>query len=321
MAELIVEEEMLSMGEGDLSVFVRNKRRADTTPGRADRTLLFVHGATYASTVTFDFAAGGTSWMDALAAAGFDCWLMDIRGYGRSDRPAEMSAPPDANGPIVHTGDAVADLGRVVDHILTRRGIEKLQLLGYSWGTLITGAYTAKNNDKVERLALYGTAMLSSGASLIGTEKPSTSYRLVTANAAKDRWEHGLSDQEIADIIDPDWQRAWLDAAIASDPRSGEYDPPQLRAPTGVLDDKISRWSKGIPAYDPSEISVPVLIAIGERDVETPPEGGMNVYRALTNAPHRQYSLIGRTTHSAFVERRREQLFDVVESFLSRDFG
>lgn len=320
MAELITEEEMLPMGADDLSVFLRNKRRADKAPGRPDRTVLFVHGATYASTVTFDFPAGGTSWMDCLAAAGFDCWLMDIRGYGRSDRPTEMSAPPDANGPIVHTEDAVADLGRVVDHILARRNIGKLQLLGYSWGTLITGAYTAKHNDKVERLALYGSAMLSSGASLIGTEKPTTAYRLVTAEAAQARWQHALSPEQVTDIIDPGWQRAWLDAAIASDPRSGETDPPQLRAPTGVLDDKVSRWSRGIPAYDPSQISVPVLIAIGEHDVETPPEGGMNVYRALSNAPHRQYSLIGRTTHSAFVERRREQLFDVVESFLTRDF-
>lgn len=320
MADLIIKEEMLSMGDGDLSVFLRNKRRADAPTGRADRTVLFVHGATYTSTVTFDFPADGKSWMDFLAEAGFDCWLMDIRGYGRSERPPEMSVPAEENDPIVHTTDAIDDLGRVVDHILAHRNISSLQLLGYSWGTLITGAYTAAHNDKVERLALYGTSMLNSSASLIGTEKPQSSYRLVTAEAAKERWRHGLSPEQIDDIIEPDWQQAWLDAAIASDPEAGNHSPPQLRAPTGVVDDKVSRWAQGIAPYDPARITVPVLIAIGEHDIETPPEGGMNVYRMLTAAPHRQFTLIGRTTHSAFVERRRKQLFEIVETFLTRDF-
>ncbi|WP_288903603.1 alpha/beta fold hydrolase [uncultured Sneathiella sp.] len=320
MEDLVVEEVMVPTGDHGLRVFLRNKRRADTVLGKPGRTLLFVHGATYPSSETFDFGAGGYSWMDTLAQAGFDCWLMDIRGYGRSDRPAEMDQAAAANAPIVHTDVAVADLGLMVEYILAERGLEKLQLLGYSWGTLITGAFTAKNNSKVERLALYGTSMLNSGASLIGSDPPSTAYRLVDAQSIKDRWEYGLEPAEISDIIDPYWQQQWLSHVIASDPKSGDFDPPMLRAPTGVVDDKVRRWSRGHFQYDPAEIKVPTLVIVGEKDIETTPEGALTVYHKLVNAPHRRYIIIGKSTHSALLERRRDQLFRATQSFLEEDF-
>ncbi len=320
MKDLIVEEFMVPSGESGLRIYLRNKRRQDTEVGKPARTLLFVHGATYPSSVTFDFSAGGYSWMDTLAHAGFDCWLMDIRGYGRSDRPAEMEQKPEANGPIVHTDVAVADLAAMMEFVLKKRALAKLQLLGYSWGTLITGAYTAKNNDKVERLALYGTSMLNSGASLIGSERPTMAYRYVDAQSVKARWQHELDPAEIQDIIEPDWQRKWLEEAIASDPKSGEHDPPLLRAPTGVVDDKVCRWSQGIFQYDPADITVPTLVIVGERDIETTPEGALSVYHKLTNTPHRRYVIIGKTTHSALLERRRDQLFRATRSFLEEEF-
>ena len=320
MKDLVVEEFMVPIGDHELSIFLRNKRRTDAVLGRPDRTLLFVHGATYPSSVTFDFVAGGYSWMDTLAEAGFDCWLMDIRGYGRSDRPAEMEQAADANGPIVHTDVAISDLGMMVDYILAKRSIEKLQLLGYSWGTLIAGAYTAKNNAKVERLALYGTSMLNSGASLIGNDRPTTAYRYVDAQSIKARWEHGLKPAEIADIIEPDWQQQWLDEAVASDPKSGEHDPPMLRAPTGVVDDKVCRWSQGVFQYDPAEVRVPTLAIVGEKDIETTAEGALALYHKLINAPHRRYTIVGKATHSALLERRRDQLFRAIQSFLEEEF-
>ncbi|MEH6547694.1 MAG: hypothetical protein V7701_14755, partial [Sneathiella sp.] len=186
--------------------------------------------------------------------------------------------------------------------------------------TVITGAYTAKNNNKVERLAMYGTSMLNSGASLIGSDRPTSAYRYVDAKSIKDRWEHGLTAAEIDDIIEPDWQRQWLEQAVASDPNSCEFDPPLLRAPTGVVDDKVCRWSQGIFQYDPSEIKVPTLIIVGEKDIETSPEGAITLYRQLINTPHRRYTIVGKTTHSALLERRRDQLFRATQSFLEEDF-
>ena len=43
----------------------------------------------------------------------------------------------------------------MVDHILARRNIPRLNLLGWSWGTTLMATYTTQNPAKVERLALY----------------------------------------------------------------------------------------------------------------------------------------------------------------------
>jgi hypothetical protein len=59
-----------------------------------------------------------------------------------------MSEPPEANSPIA-TGDvAVKDIGSVVDFILRRRNISRLNLLGWSWGDDADGdLYDSKSRE------------------------------------------------------------------------------------------------------------------------------------------------------------------------------
>ncbi len=135
-----------------IEIYVRNKRPADMASFRPERTLLFAHGATYPAHTTFDLKLDGHSWMDYIAARGYDVYLLDLRGYGKSTRPKEMAESPDANPPIVRTDTAVRDISTVVDFILKRRNIPRLVLLGWSWGTFSTPTYTIANPDKVERL-------------------------------------------------------------------------------------------------------------------------------------------------------------------------
>ena len=145
---------LIPSGDAGIQLFVRNKHPSGK-PTSPDRILLFVHGATYPAETAFDLPIEGVSMMDMIAARGYDVYLVDVRGYGRSTRPAEMSQPPAANKPIVSTKVAAQDLGAAVDFILKRRGVSKINLLGWSWGTSIMGWYTAQHNDKVNRLVLY----------------------------------------------------------------------------------------------------------------------------------------------------------------------
>jgi len=64
--------------------------------------------------------------MDYLARDGWDVWLVDLRGYGRSTRPPEMDQPPGANPPLVTTDVAVQDVGSAVDFILGQRKAPRL---------------------------------------------------------------------------------------------------------------------------------------------------------------------------------------------------
>src|ERR1700716_271436 len=119
---------MIPSGDAGIQLFVRNKHPAgkESSP---DKILLFVHGATYPAETAFDLPIEGVSMMDLIAARGYDVYLVDVRGYGRSTRPAEMSQPPAANKPIVSTRVAAQDLGAAVDFILRKRKVSKIDVM------------------------------------------------------------------------------------------------------------------------------------------------------------------------------------------------
>ena len=111
------------------------------------------------------------SWMDYIAARGYDVYLLDLRGYGKSTRPKEMAETAENNPPLVRGDTAVKDIGAVVDFILARRNIPRLNLLGWSWGTTLMATYTTQNTAKVERLVLYAPAWIRQTA-VAGADRP-----------------------------------------------------------------------------------------------------------------------------------------------------
>ena len=155
---------MIPCGTPGIELFVRNKRRADLSTFSVGRTVLFVHGSSYPAETAFDLTLGqgpdGVSWMDHAAARGFDAYLVDVRGYGASTRPPEMDQPASDNQPVVRTETAVRDIAAAVRFILERRGLERLCLVGWSWGTTLVGAYTAANGGTVHKLALLAPQWL-----------------------------------------------------------------------------------------------------------------------------------------------------------------
>lgn len=109
--KLATDEMMVKSPDPDIEIYVRNKRPTDMTSFRPERTLLYVHGATYPASTAFDLPLGGQSWMEYIAARGYDVYLLDLRGYGKSSRPKEMSEDPKANPPIVRGDTAIKDIG------------------------------------------------------------------------------------------------------------------------------------------------------------------------------------------------------------------
>ena len=143
MRDLVTHEAFVPSVVPDISLYVREKHPADMTRFSPERTVLFVHGATYPAETAFDLALDGFSWMDFIARRGFDVFLLDVRGYGRSTRPPAMDAPAEANPPFATTADARADVAAVADHIRRRRGIDRLCLIGWSWGCATMGSFAA----------------------------------------------------------------------------------------------------------------------------------------------------------------------------------
>lgn len=310
---LITEHISIASDTPGIELYLRNKR----LPGAAsspDKILLYVHGATYPASTAFDLRLDGLSWMDYIAAQGWDVYLVDLRGYGNSTRPAEMEQPAKDNAPIVTTDIAVRDVGSAVDYVLKRRKASKLSLLGWSWGTTIMAAYTAANNDKVSKLALFAPLWLRTTPGLIGGDGPLGAYRTVTKENAKKRWLAGVPEDKLADLIPAGWFEAWAQTTWSTDPKA--RDSGELRAPNGVIQDVRNYWAAGKPYYDPANIRVPTLLIKAEWDQDTPSYMSQALFPLLKNAPAKRYVEIGEGTHSAIMEKNRMQLFREVQMFL-----
>src|ERR1700676_2030754 len=104
---IVSEDIMVKSPDAGIEIFVRNKRPANMTSFRPERTVVYVHGATYPAHTAFDLKLDGLSWMEYIAARGYDVYLLDLRGYGKSTRQKEMDDTPEANGPIVRGDTAV----------------------------------------------------------------------------------------------------------------------------------------------------------------------------------------------------------------------
>lgn len=119
------EECRVAADDPGIELYVRNKHPRGAATFAPEKILLYVHGSTYPAETTFDLPLGGISWMEYIAQRGYDVYMVDVRGYGRSTRPPEMSQRPKANGAIVTTDVAIRDVGRAVDFILRRRGVDR----------------------------------------------------------------------------------------------------------------------------------------------------------------------------------------------------
>lgn len=314
--QLIMEEFMVPAVDSGISLYVRNKHPQGVNLFPGEKILLYVHGATYPSETAFDLKLNGLSWMDYIARHGYDVYLVDLRGYGKSTRPPEMDKPAADNEPIVRTETAVKDVGAAVDFILKRRGVSKINLLGWSWGTTIMGSYTVQNNDKVNRLVLYAPQWIRTTPSLVNPGDKLGAYRTVSRDAAKSRWLTGVAEDKKADLIPPGWFEAWADATFATDPVGAKQTPPVLRAPNGVVQDGREFWGAGKALYDPAGIRVPTFLAHAEWDADLPSYMLHAYFAKLTNAPYKRYVEIGEGTHTVIMEKNRIQLFQAVQQFL-----
>jgi pimeloyl-ACP methyl ester carboxylesterase len=315
--KLDTESYMIPAADPGIELFVRNKHPTGVTSFSADKILLFVHGATYPAETTFDLPLGGRSMMDYIAQQGWDVYLVDVRGYGGSTRPPEMDKPASEGKPFADTLTAVKDVSAAVNHILQKRGVARINLMGWSWGTAIMGVYTAENNAKVNRLVLYAPLWIFTTRPIIGGDGPLGAYRAVSRDSAKQRWLTGVAENKKADLIPPGWFEQWADATWATDPIGSKQTPPVLRAPNGVLQDLRTYWAAGQAQYDPGNIRVPTLLIHGEWDAELPSDQAHAYFAKLTNAPYKRFIELGEATHTLIMEKNRMQFFREVMNFLS----
>ncbi|HET6879355.1 MAG TPA: alpha/beta hydrolase [Pirellulales bacterium] len=107
--------------------------------------VILIHG--WRSSAGINWVLPGTS--GALAKE-FQVVAFDIRGHGKSDKPAEEGA----YGP-----ELVEDVMRLMDHLK----IEKAHIVGYSMGGMIAANFVVRHPDRVRSLTLGGMGWMKEG--------------------------------------------------------------------------------------------------------------------------------------------------------------
>lgn len=317
---IITEEYMVPTTDNGIQLYLRNKHSANLKTFSEEKTLLYVHGSTFPAESTFDLRLNNLSWMEYIANRGYDVYLVDVRGYGKSSRPAEMDFPAKNNPPLVRTETAVSDVSTAVDFILKRKSLSKINLLGWSWGTSIVAWYTSLNNAKVNKLALYAPRWIGNVPSLIDHAGQLDAYRTLTPETALAPWLRETNGEIKNKLVPPGWREACIDATFNTDPIGSKQTPRFLRVPNGTLQDTREYWQVEKALYDPNKIIVPTLLVHGEWDLQMPSSLLYAYFAQLTNAQYRRCIQIGEATHYLLMEKNRMQLFYAVQQFFDEEF-
>src|SRR5215469_5753459 len=244
-AAAIKGEEHWTTKDGNVKLFMFEKCAGD--PGKTAGTILFVHGSSMAGQPTFDLQVEGrpdSSVMDWFARRGFDCWCVDMEGYGRSEKSRNNNAP------IAQGAD---DCFAAATYIETLRGKRPLLVYGISSGALRAAMFAERHPDKVARLALDAMVWTGEGSpTLADRRKRLPEYERVNRRPIDRAFVRSIFTRDHPGTADDTTVEAFADAILALDDS----------VPTGTYVDMCSK----LPLVDPEKLTVPTLVMRGEFD-------------------------------------------------------
>jgi pimeloyl-ACP methyl ester carboxylesterase len=297
-----------------IRLFVREVTVGQNGSGKP---ILLVHGARVPGIASFDLPVSGGSLAEDLAQRGFDVYILDLRGYGQSTRPKEMDEPPTAHPPLVRSNEAVRDIAATVDWIRSRRGLASVVLFGWATGGHWAAHYASLYPEKVSALivlnSLYGAnsphPLMGHGSDMEDPAHPGHfnrsvcgAYRLNDAQSLLRQWDRSIPVEDKSQWRDPAIAKAYVDAALASDPTSNSRTPPSMRSPCGALEDSFY-LAIGRRLFDASLITAPVLIVASERDFWSRPEDRQAMADELVHSPKVRVVVIPSATHLVHLDR------------------
>ncbi|MEV7521015.1 alpha/beta fold hydrolase [Streptomyces sp. NPDC091371] len=337
-----------------VDLFVReHDGSAPNTPPDKRRAVLMLHGRTVPGLAVYDIGTGDYSWSRELAKVGYDVFIMDLQGMGRSPRPM-MDDPCNAN-PAHHgriqtpnlplTYDCSPsyahqlnnsqsdwdEVHTVVEYIKDLHGVEQLDLIGNSAAAFQLGPYTIQQPDNVRSLLLQAPAFRPDGQpSKAGTEfgapfpmpvaTPPYPMNIGLKSGVQAAWDNELGpdcDQQAPGIVDLVWAEI-----MASDDKGRTWGKV---LPNGQVEG-VNRqrqpfwwgWNKQtVPLHGVLGGTVPVLIVYGELD-ETVTTAGVSVtelYKTIPGAQKLMFKLAC-ASHQMVWEGQRTLLHEMSKQWL-----
>ena len=310
-----------------ITLHVREKRPKGKKKFENESTLLLVHGRMAPGPVAYDLPVPGYSWMDYIASRGFDVFALSIRGFGESTWPREMLESPRGKPPAIPGKMAVRDVKAAVDFICEQRGVNRLGILGRSWGTTTSPAYAADNMKHVQKLVLYAPYYAydnpQRAKQMEDPRKPGEfdagrgAWSWCTEKDVHHRWWGHIPGDAHHKWRDPRVLKTYFQELLRYDHgRLARRKTPAFRLANGSLADLYDR-ARNIPLYDASKITCPVLLIRGDQDGRLGRPGSPGgLYKALRNSRGKRYVIINDGTHFMELEKRRMELLSEVQLFL-----
>jgi pimeloyl-ACP methyl ester carboxylesterase len=252
--------------------------------------VVLAHGSATAGRESFDLQVPGQpsySLMDFLARQGLDVFALDARGFGRSTKPDDF----------LTTEQAASDLNAVVDTIKALRGVERVHLLAWSWGTQYGGQFVMAHPEKVARYVSY--AQMHAASPDLEARRPRLAVfrRNPYIRITESGWKLRFSSMTPDAVNDAAVMDAFAQVAMQVEEKSV----------TGPQIDVLTR----LPLVDAAKIAVPTLMIHGQYDDVADTEGLLPFFKALPNAD-KQYSVIPDGGHMLHLQQGHRRFQQVV---------
>ncbi|MEU8575416.1 alpha/beta hydrolase [Streptomyces asoensis] len=238
-----------------------------TKPNKSPVPVLMLHGRSVPALAGFDLAPvpGGPatrySWAQELADDGYDVFIMDLQGSGRSPRPrmddpcnanpvqqqilvpnplqAPCPPPPPYPNQLGNSESEWAEVDAVVKYIRHLAGRDKpIHFIGWSLGAAVMGPYALQYPDNVESLLLLAPVFPPKGrwsdkpddpfgrpaeAQTLPLSKPAATWGFPMFVGGKSGFKSGMDGNPA--LREPGIQdRAW-DACMQTDPVGSKWGP------------------------------------------------------------------------------------------------
>ena len=261
-------------------------------------TILFVHGSSMASQPIFDLQVPGrpdSSVMDHFARRGYDCWCVDMEGYGRSTKTR------DNNAPISQGAD---DCYAAALYIRKLRGKRPLLVYGISSGALRAAMFAERHPEMVARLALDAMVWTGEGSpTLAARRKKLPEFQAKNRRPIDKVFIHSIFDRDHPGSAEEKVVDAFADAVCALDDS----------VPTGTYVDMCSK----LPVVNPEKITVPTLIMRGQWDGIASMDDLLKFFAKLPN-PDKQFAVMAGISHASFQQKNYMLVYHILASFFAQ---
>ena len=224
--------------------------RAEGEDGNAKVPMILMHGTRIPGISEFDLPVPGYSIAEDFARAGHVCYIPDARGFGKSDRPAEMDEPRTEGEPIVRSLEITRDIDAAVNALREETGHDRVGIMGWGTGGILGLMYAALWPEKVDNIVLLNTLYGGAGEhpetgpgsfwddpeqSGHFNQKKYGNYYYNKIDMLRKGWDNQIPIEDKDAWRDPKVVEAFEHELIIGDPTTMDRDPPSYRSPNGML--------------------------------------------------------------------------------------